>query len=304
MAKKDPYEVDFDELRKLANENKGKSTAKICPKRNSSIGKSCSVCDYLVTHVYSQKYPDQHPASVFARDKKAKASVFMNVVFESDQTKSIILEVGSKVGFSIINNIENKKYWNTILNPKKGKGRGISISKTKAAGAKWVDYKEELDFDVADWEISKDVLDNMANLDQQNLIKMIENNELDDSNYMHIKSIKEGETLSFRVCPPWPSGNLGDNNKRPFEFVWRHWGVSDAQIAGTEQMDWKNSIEEETDDANEPAPWETNTPTEGKVPPKKEKPVKVEVVLPSCFGNPLYFEETDELTCLDRKSVV
>lgn len=299
----DPYEIDVDELNKLEGENKGGSTGKICPKRNVSIGKTCGACDYIVAHIYPNNYPDNHPAAIYARQKKAKSSMFLNVVFEDDPNTSMTLEIGSEVGQSIIWNIKNKKGWNVVANPKKGKGRLMTITKKPREGSKFPKYEADIDPDMADWEIPKKVIDNLPNLDQENLIKMVTSGDFDDSNYMHIRTLKMGESLTFRLCPPWTTGEKGKENKRPFEFLWRHWGVSDAQISGEEKMDWRSQEEdnEEAAPKQETPPWEEpekqeapkEEPVEKAKPVKKTKAKKEE---PKCFGDDEWFDK-DEVSC-------
>ena len=291
----DPYEIDVDEIDKIEKENKKRSSGLVCPKMNVSIGKPCKVCEYIQS-IYARQYPKNHPARNYASDKKAKASIFMNVVFPENPNKSFIFKIGSKAGSAIIDGIKNKG-WKDITHPLKGKGREMLISKTKGDSG-FNAYPVSPNLDKADWEIPKEVLDNLPNLDQDNLIKMIENGELDNTNFFDVSSLKMDETLEFRICPPWTNGAMGSNNKRPFTYVWRHWGVSQAQIDGTEPMNWKESVEEESSDDSsndEAKPAKSDTPPwEDSVEVQVDKSVKKK---PVCFGREKFFDSEDSEIC-------
>lgn len=279
-----PWEVDVTEIDKQISENKASSGGVICPQRNATIRQKCGVCQYILTQVYSKKYPENHPASNWAREKKAKSSIFFNAVLDSDRTKAIILRLGSGAGQDIINGIKNEG-WVDLLNPKNGKGRLLKISKVKNKSDKYPKYTVTPQLEKADWEMGENIWKNLPNLDQENLINMIENNGFTDDNYFDISSLNIGDSLVVRLCPPWGTGSQGESNRRFCEFVWRHWGVSKDQVDGKESLNWREQEqkEENKDQPTEAPPWEDKTDSSTSTSQRRQ-----------CFGDVKYYEESDK----------
>ena len=295
-ATKDPWEIDSKEISKIESENKKGSSGLPCPKMNVSIDKSCAACEYIQNAIYRKQYPKGHPAREYASQKKAKTNIFMNVVFSANPDKSIILKVGSKAGSAIMDGI-TKHNWKDIVNPLKDKGREMEISKGKGDSG-YNEYPVSPNLEKANWEIPKAVYENLPNLDQDNLLKMIDEGKLTDDNFLDVSSIKMDSTLSFRICPPWTTGSAGAENKRPFTYVWRHWGVSRDQISGDEKMDWESSVTDEDKPEKTVAevPWEkdvkVDTPENKDAGEGKEQ---AENSNPKCLGNKTFFDIDDKL---------
>jgi len=300
MAKKavlDPWMINAEEQKTLKKSLKGSSSGIMCPKRNKSIGEDCKACFYVQTQVYMKNYPDGHPAKTWARQHKAKCNMFGNIVFEADPTTPIIFEVGVKIGNTILEGIESKG-WNDIAHPLAGKGRNMIISKKKEQGEDYPQYSISPELTNCDWDIPKKTLDNLHNLD--NIIRMIEEDQLDDANYFNIKSLKVGETIKVRFCPSWRK--TGD--RWPLYPVWRHWGFTPGQITGTESISWEEDVKTESTEKNvldtpessdlvpESPQEEVQEEAQEGAPKKKKKKVKQ----PVCFGSDEYYEEADE-TC-------
>ena len=293
-AVQDPWMINADEQQTLKKSLKGASSGIMCPKRNRTIGGECKGCDYIQTQVYMKNYPDQHPARRWAYQRKAKCTMFANIVFEADPTTVLILEIGTKLGNDILDGVDSKG-WNDIAHPLAGKGRNMIVSKTKEQGKDYPSYSISPELTNCDWEIPASVLKNLPDLD--NIIPMIEEDKLDDSNYMNIKSLKVGETIKFRICPPWRKAN----DKWLMYPVWRHWGLTLNQIQGTESISW----EEDMSTVDKPKDvLDTSTEEEAQVPetPDEEQQVdeaplkKKKVKKPVCFGEDEYYEE-GESTC-------
>ena len=283
MTERDPWEIDMDEMDKMRNENRGVTTGVICPKRNMCIGDNCAACNYIQEQIYSKQYPEKHPASEFAKQKKAKASVYMNVVFPENPDKSVILKLGSKVGSAIYDGVKQKG-WKDIANPLAGRGREMMI--TKFRDAKYNAYSASPDLNKADWDIPQSVLDNLPSLNQDSLIKMIVSGELTDDNYFDISKLKMDETLHFRICPPQK------DSKRFLNYVWRHWGLSRTQIDGSEPISWESTIPD-----YEGTPEFKKEETVDSIPQGNqfEKASESEIGKPpGCFGQKGYYDDTDE----------
>ena len=275
MTKKDPYMIDVEAMNKLKNEMSMKSSGLICPKRNLSINSTCKVCEYIQSQIYAKQYPKDHPTRKWAAKKGAKAAFFLNVVFPENKEKVMILELGSKAGNQIFEGV-NKKGWTDIAHPKAGMGREMMVTKGEDGG--FNTYSVSPDLNKADWEVKKSVLASRYNLSE--IIKMIQNDELTDDNHFKVSSIKLGETLKFRILPPWENGA---ENRNIMSVVWRHWGVSQDQIDGKEGINWEDI--EITAQPSVDTVSDTPVVTESK-PSTTEKP-------PRCFGNSTYFDATD-----------
>lgn len=269
----DNYDWSPEEAGEVKNMTSGGSFGVICPKRNKSIDKPCRVCD-KVSALYNTN--DKSDRDLAGR-KKAKLSYFLNVVHASNQERSFILEVGANAGGDIVEGVRNKG-WTDISHPTEGKGREIQITKQK--GGDYNKYPVSPCLNKADWSIPKEVLDNLPNLD--NIFDMLKKGELNEENYMHIKSIKDGETFQFRVCPPSKDQTVfGRSRLAP---VFRHWGVSEGEITGEIDIDWKSSESGESTGEPEKLPWDEQKDPAGEPAKKKE---------PSCLGNSKFFDEKD-----------
>jgi len=265
MAKRDPFLLDEEEAKKQEKEFSGKSEGLICPKRHN-LG-PCAVCDEVRRLWNTGNKKDEE----LARQKGAKVNYYLNVVFPDNPDKVVLLEIGKKAGDAIIYGIAHEG-WVDIAHPTKGKGREMKITKRKGDGG-YNTYSATPDLEKADWSIGKEALENLHNLD--NILELVKTEEI-----FKVSSIKMDETLRFRICPPW---NMEEGNKKIMVPVWRHWGVTQAEIDGTSKMDFG----EESDDV-EP-PWEEE-------PEKSEEsePEKKEGKRPACFGDGDCWDENDD----------
>jgi len=304
MAKKadktkqaDPFMITDEEASAAQNQLSKGSTGIMCPKRNKSMGGSCKVCDYIQSQIYDKKFPKEHAAMTWAREKKAKLSWFTNVVFPENPDKSILFEVGDKAGNQVVKGI-NKLGWRDIVHPHKGIGRELIVIKTKEPGDSWPTYTITPAQDKADWEIPEEVWRNVYDLND--IINILQTTELTSENYKHVRSIKTDETLNFRMCPPKDSES-GD--KVVIAAVYRHWGVTEDQINGEDSMNWRQSVEE---DPADDSPFVENTDSSGLdtsfMDTKKEEVLpdktKQGPKLPNCFGMEQFFEIDDKVTCI------
>lgn len=302
---KDKWMLDPEEAKTQEAENKIKNEGEVCPKMNKSIGGRCYVCDALGKVFQTHKKGD--PMWNLAVRKAAKYNWFLNAVFEDNPEKVVIVMLGKQAGDTIIEQLKKGK-WLDIAHPKKGKGRCIEITKT--ADGDYNKYPVSPDLEKADWDIPDSVLENLPNLDQSNLIKMLKEGETE---FFKISSLKPDETISFRICPPWPTGVMGDDNKRPMTAIWRHWGVSKAEIDGEEELDMTltNKTGKEDSDDEGSAPWEDSGEEEKaakkeekpKEEPKEEPPAKEDSGKKSCFGDKRFWDEDDDecQSCADFK---
>jgi len=293
VKEKDSYDIylmDSADLDNFYSENKPKASGEFCPRRDPAHEGRCFVCEYIQSEIYDKKYPDDHPARKWASDRKAKQNMFFNVVFKNNPSKLIILEIGSKAGNVIWEGARNKG-WTDITHPVAGKGREMTISKFKGQG-KWADYNAVPEMNKADWDIPSSVLDNLYDLSK--ISDMIKDGELSDDNHMRISSLKLGETLKFRICPPWNA----KENKRWIGSTFRHWGVSRDQIDGKEPIDWKKSQQDSPkeeggtggDLLSDPAPNKAGAAAADLPFTPDPKPTAQK---PACHGDARFFSETD-----------
>lgn len=292
--KMNPWEVDEETLKSIEKENRSTSGGITCPKRNACISKPCFGCSYIQSQVYAKQFPDQHPARKWASEKKAKASVYFNAIDPANPNVALLLRVGVDAGSSIINGL--KEDWTGVLNPLKSQGRELKFKKYKGEG-NYNKYRVEPVLEAADYDIPKAVLMNLHNLDQSNLIEMIESGDMPDS-YFDISSMKMDEVKRFRLCPPWTTGVMGKENKRPLTFIWRHWGLSKGQIEGTEPLDWqevvpsKDAVRVEKD-----IPWDSEPKQDTRMEEVLEEKSGEERPSKQCYGRLEFWEEGDS-TCL------
>ena len=288
-----PWEVDEDTLKSIEKENRGASSGLICPKRCASISKPCAACTYIQTAVYAKQYPQQHPARKWASEKKAKASVYFNAIDPANPEVALLLRVGVDAGSSIINGL--KEDWTGVLNPLKGQGRELKFKKYKGEG-NFNKYRVEPVLEAADYAIPKATLASLHNLDQENLIRMIEEGDMPDS-FFDISSMKMDEVKRFRLCPPWTSGSMGRENKRPLTFIWRHWGLSKGQIEGTEALDWKDLGPKKEEKVATDVPWEDTVKSDTPMMTVLEEKVDGEKPTKQCYQRAEFFE-ADDATCM------
>jgi hypothetical protein len=280
MAKQDPYMIDKKAQEEVKNEARMSSLGIFCPKRNRSIGGRCAVCEQ-VSVLFNTGDPGD---KAIASQKMAKANYYFNVVFPAEPEKIVLLEIGKKAGDIILDGTIDKG-WTDIAHPKAGLGREMLITKKNSGGFNY--YEPSPNLQNADWDVSNDVLNNLPNLD--NIIQILKDNP---SNLFKISSLKQGETLRFRILPPWDNGA---GNKRIATIVWRHWGgVTQEEVDGIVAMDTTlpdNKAADIEKAKEEKPPWEEAKP-EAK--PEPEKPEASKQNEP-CFGNPnLYDPEADD----------
>jgi hypothetical protein len=303
MAKKDkavdPFMITEEDVADAKSAVSAGSSGILCPKRNKDIGNKCSVCDYIQTQIYSKKFDKDHAAMTWARQKKAKLTWFLNVVLPENPDKSVFLELGDKAGNQIIEGVD-KKGWTDIVHPHKGVGRELLCSKTKNAGESWPTYTVSPVLKNADWEIPEKVWKNVPNL--RDMLQILDTEELTEDNYMHIRSLKEGETLTFRVCPP-RDAEVG-KKKWFIAPVFRHWGVTEEQITGEETLNWKEDSDDEDKEVVDPSEGkldlsftDTGKKDKSEVKPEKEEKPKEAKTKKPCFGKSNFFEEDDVENC-------
>jgi len=250
--KRDPYEITPDDGKKLENESRGKAKGVPCPQNNASLSERCHACEKLKP---LWNYPEGSPQRKVAGDKKATVSYWLNFILPHNREKAIILEIGKKVGDSIIRNLKDPtKGWKNIANPQEGKG--FEVIFTKFQGDGYPAYEISAVPEKTDWAISKSVLDNLPDLSQENIIKMLSNNELDPDNYMHVNSIKMDETLRGRICPSWE----GIGSKKFMQYLFRHWGVTEDEVQGRVPMAGVETAEQAnfTSDDDSPTVFDTD----------------------------------------------
>uniref|UniRef100_A0A6M3XPR1 Uncharacterized protein n=1 Tax=viral metagenome TaxID=1070528 RepID=A0A6M3XPR1_9ZZZZ len=287
----DIYTMDVSDLDSFASENRTKLSGEFCPRRDPAHDGRCFACEYIQREIYDKKYHDDHPARKWAADKKAKQNMFFNVVFKANPNKLIILEVGSKAGNIIWEGARNKG-WTDITHPAAGKGREMTISKYKGDG-KWPNYNAMPELNKADWDIPTSVLDNLCDLSR--ISDMIQAGELTDDNFMRVSSIKVGETLKFRICPPWNA----KENKRWIGSTFRHWGISLDHINGDTPLDWKESLKDDTDKGTT---LELPTKQKEDLPFVPDEPTKTTTTAatqqrPACYGDSRFMNFPADLDC-------
>jgi len=239
---RDPWEINPEEARRYKDSVKAKSVGIPCPRMNPSIKQRCFVCEKLMP---LWKFPKGSKEREVASNKKANLSYFFNAVLPHDPNKALVVEVGKKAGDTIIANMTDGALgWKNVANPLTGKGFFIKISKRSESGYNAYPVNKG---DTADFDIPKDMLNNLTNLSNSSILKMLADGEFSDSNYMHINSIKMDETLTLRILPAWNWKT--DGNRQPISHIYRHWGnVTEAEVTGESQIDLSIDSDETTDD--------------------------------------------------------
>jgi hypothetical protein len=288
---KDPYMIDTDEQKKTKDEAKMSSQGIFCPKRNKSIGGKCAVCEQ-VSVLFNTGDPTDKEV---AYQKMAKANWYFNVIFPSEPDKVVLLEMGKKAGDAILDGVIDKG-WTDIAHPKANFGREMLITKKNNGNFNY--YEVSPNLQNADWDVPKEVLGNIPNLDD--IIPTLKENP---DNLYKVSSLKQGETLRFRILPPWDNGA---GNKRIAAITFRHWGgVTQEEVDGIVAMDTSlPDSNKDTDKATEEKPpWEEDSKATEKPENKEaEKPKKEDDVNEGssskpdepCLGNADLFDPDDE----------
>lgn len=303
MSKKDPWLLDANQAKKTKEETVFKSKGEICPKRNISIGERCKACEE-VSHVY-QTTNDGDPKRKAASRLGAKASYFCNVVMPANKEVSVILEMGKKLGDTILD--ENEKgEWLDIAHPKKGMGRELRITKKKGDG-NFPSYSITPILDKADWDIKDNILENLPNLDQLNLIDIIQE---DKEEIFKASSLKTDESTVIRICPPWKEA-MDRGEMRILTPVFRHWGGVTREQIENGGLEFTVAEDTEPDKEKSEIPWEGKKELDvGQNDEKEEAPAETpKEEKPSsdrepCFGKPNVYEEDDDecKECKDYKA--
>jgi hypothetical protein len=258
---RDPWDVDVDpkEVEKFNESNKGGGSGLLCPKRNRSINKRCHVCEAVQA---LWKTGDKHDEEV-AREKGAKWEFYVNAVFPHNKDKSVIVRLGKKLGDALDEGMKVKG-WTDIINPKANKGREVRI--TKSQGKNKIDTSYSIDpiLNKADWDVPKEVLENMPNI-SDDIIGVISSAKPED--IFDVRSMKGGESIVIRILP-WGVNSI---NHVPNVPVFRHYGVSQDEIDGVIPMSktLAKTKEEGKETTEEKPPWEEE-PQKEKVEEKKE----------------------------------
>ena len=291
--KTDPWKVSPNDVEKLQQESKGRSKGVICLDRNSSIKKPCPPCN-AIRPLWN--FPEGSPEYKIALAKKATINWYLNVILPFNKEKAVVLEVGKKLGDSVMEGIKDpEKDWSDISNPKAGKGLIMKIKKKKG-DLGYPAYEIFPANERADWDIPQAVLDNLTDLSQGNLIKMLSNDELNNDNYLNISSLKIDETIVVRICPNWDWKNGG---KWPLNYLYRHWGgVTQDEMDGKVPVDLrmpdKQKVTSQTVSQLDDVPFDM--PTDNAPTPQ----VETDEV---CLGREDLFEDTDEscMSCRQYK---
>ena len=291
MAKLDPWKVEGGDVERLQQDSRGKSKGIVCLERNSSIKKPCPPCNALRP---LWNFPDGSSERKIASAKKATINWYLNAVLPFNKDKSVVLEVGKKLGDSIIEGIKDpEKDWSDISNPRSGKGLLMKIKKKKG-DLGFNAYEIFPANERADWDIPQPVLDNLTDLSQENIIKMLNNDELTSDNYFNISSLKIDETIVVRICPNWDWKNGG---KWPLNYLYRHWGG-----VTQDEMDGKVAVDLRMPDKQKPASQLDDTPfdvSSDNIP----EPVAQDESDEVCLGREDLFEDDDEscMSCRQYK---
>jgi len=282
----DLYDLDSAKAKEIEDSSKAKSAGVICPRNNKSIGGRCMVCEALQP---LWRYPDGTEEKDVARRKKATLSYFMNVVMPSAKEKPIIMCMGRKIANYLIDSVKDPNMgFRKMAHPEEGQGFWLVIKKSKSDGAGRFPVYNAVKGDTCDWTVAQEVLDKRADLSQENLIKMLKNNELNSDNFYNISELKFDESIKVRVLPPW---NLSDETKQDYRWfcmmVWRHWGgVTEAEVNGETPVDLTLP---QTNGKN------GDMPTTKAETPAKEEPVKEKSdEKPPCFGMPHFHDPEDD----------
>ena len=282
MTKKDPWKVEPNDVEKLAQESKGRSKGVVCLERNASFKKPCPVCNALRP---LWNFPDGSSERKIALTKKATINWYLNVVLPFNKDKSVVMEVGKKLGDSIIEGIKDpEKDWSDISNPKAGKGLLMKIKKKKG-DLGFNAYEIFPATERADWDIPESVLNNLIDLSQENLVKMLNNEELTSENYLNISTLKLDETIVVRICPNWDWNSGG---KWPLNYLYRHWGgVTQEEMDGKVPVDLRMPDKQKAVSQSDDTPFDMssdNTP----------EPVVQDESDEVCLGRADLFEDDDD----------
>lgn len=279
----DPYAIDPKESQKFLDKTKGATKGLICPKKH--YDKPCQVCD-VVQDLFSTG--DEGDRSIAGKIMR-KLNFYVCAVSPAEPEQLLILQLGKLVGNQLIDGT-NKLGWTDIANPTAGVGRCIKI--TKGTNGTYNTYQASIDPNKADFDIPKDVMDNLPDL--ENIVEVVDGG---DHKVFNIASIKLNETVTFRICPDVKGPDR--NNRFWINAIWRHWGVSQAEIDGLRPVNLRRGQSDGTSGdmgqdkpQTEEAPFDMSTEksTEGK----RKK----------CFGRKDYYDPNDPdcTSCEDFKA--
>jgi len=284
----DPWEItskDAEEMKRLAKGSGGGGI--FCPKRNTSINGVCHVCNTIQPF---WPLPDSSPERKIALDKGPKVAYFMNAILDSDRTKAFVMEVGKKVGDYIIDSCHDAEAgWGNVVNPRAGIGFLVRIKKIK--GDMGFNSYSVYKMNTCDWDIDKEILNNLTDISQSNIIRMLSEGELEENNnFFRIPSLKMDESVLIRICPAFDHMDGGKTILYP---VYRHWGgVTQEEVDGVVALNMNLSVR-----ADEEA--KTANPTQDLPFMTDDQPQTKTVSNPACWGRiePVVFYNDEDDDC-------
>jgi len=291
MTTKDPYMLDASVGQSLIDANKIVNKGIICPKHNLMINKPCAVCTQ-VKALYDAETKEKRE---LAGKLSAKPNYYAYVVFPSNPDKAVFLKMGKKAGDMIKYGI-NMKGWLDIVNPKKGVGREIKITKFSGDGQRNA-YSVEPSLEKLTYDVGKAALDGRKNFDDR--LSLIETEEI-----FKITSLKIDETITVMLLP-----DLDLERKWPIASVWEHWGVTQDEIDGKIPVQLLSTLSTQVppgsqplpEELIEPLPWDAveGSPERGQ---QVEPPIKVEpnpsaAEHEGCYKDKDSFEIDDKEVC-------
>jgi len=229
MAKKDPWDLDYDAGKKaVAGISGGTKLGRVCPLKN--YGKKCKICEKAAALFKTGNKQDD----VIARSIYAKKQCFFPVIIpDLKMNKPFILHVPVSVAEEILLNVYQTKLWGNIFHPVKGRLIYVTKIPPKSQGD-WTSYKTTPDLDGGNKLKSMAVIKAIPDLDT--IIKMVSD---EPDIIIQLKNIlKNDETIGIRFLP-----DPKNPSKPPIRIVWTHF-VDDITFASLDELGAKTTSEE------------------------------------------------------------
>ena len=282
---KDPYMIDEKESEKFLTKTKGAQKGLICPKKH--YDQPCQVCDVVQDLFSTGDEADRNIAGKIMR----KLNFYVCAVSPAEPEKLVILQLGKLVGNQIVDGTL-KLGWNDIANPKAGVGRCIKI--TKGTNGTYNVYQASIDPNKADFDIPESVMSSLPDL--ENIVDVVDGG---DHTVYNIATIKLNETVTWRICPDVNGADR--NNKFWINAIWRHWGVSQAEIDGLKPVNLRRGQSDGTSETTKP---DSNVETTPFTRPETQQQGTPEAKRRKCFGRTEYYDSNDDdcTSCEDFKA--
>ena len=234
MAKKDPWDLDYDAGKKaVAGVSGGTNLGRICPLKN--FQKKCKICEKAAALFKTGNKQDE----VIARSIYAKKQCFFPATIpDLKMNKPFVLHVPVSVAEDVLSGVYQTKLWGNIFHPAKGRLIHVTKIPPKSQGD-WVSYKTTPDLEGNHKLKSMAVIKAIPDLDT--IINVMQ--ESPDTIISLKNVLKNDETIGIRFLP-----DPNNPSKPPIRIIWTHF-IDDITLASLEELGNESSTTDVLDDA-------------------------------------------------------